>query len=76
MSHLELNILSAIQGMPAIWDVRYWEVSLCIVDVRIDLVIENAVLDLKQLAYFLPSLCTMSYSSVRFQVLRDLSIFP
>ena len=28
MSHLELNILSAIQGMSAVWDVRYWEVSL------------------------------------------------
>ena len=28
MSHLGLNILSAIQGMPAIWHVRYWEVSL------------------------------------------------
>ena len=28
MSHLGLNILSAIQGMPAIWHIRYWEVSL------------------------------------------------
>ena len=28
MSHLGLNILSAIQGMPAIWHVRYREVSL------------------------------------------------
>ena len=28
MSHWGLNILSAIQGVPAIWDVRYWEVSL------------------------------------------------
>ena len=25
MSHLGLNILSAIQGMSAIWDVRYWK---------------------------------------------------
>ena len=24
------NILPTIQGMPAIWDVRYWEVSLCL----------------------------------------------
>ena len=23
-----LNVLSAIHGMSAIWDVRYWEVSL------------------------------------------------
>ena len=28
MSHLGLNTLSAIQVMSAIWDVRYWEVSL------------------------------------------------
>ena len=28
MSHLRQNILSAIQGMSAIWDVRYWQVSL------------------------------------------------
>ena len=28
LSQLELNILSAIEGMSAIWDVRYWEVSL------------------------------------------------
>ena len=28
MSHLGLIVLSAIQGMSAIWDVRYWEVSL------------------------------------------------
>ena len=27
--HLGLNILSAIQGMSAIWNVRYWEVWLC-----------------------------------------------
>ena len=27
-SHLGLNVLSAIHGMSAIWDVRYWEVSL------------------------------------------------
>ena len=33
LSRLGLNILSAIQGMPAIWDVRYWEVSLYIVHV-------------------------------------------
>ena len=26
--HLGLNILSAFHGMFAIWDVRYWEVSL------------------------------------------------
>ena len=28
LSHLGQNILSAIQGMSAIWDIRYWEVSL------------------------------------------------
>ena len=28
MSYLGLNILSAIQGMSPVWDVRYWEVSL------------------------------------------------
>ena len=28
MSHLGLNILSAIYDMSAIWDVRYWEISL------------------------------------------------
>ena len=28
LSHLGLNVLSAIHGMSAIWDVRYWEVSL------------------------------------------------
>ena len=28
LSHLGLNALSAIQGMSAIWNVRYWEVSL------------------------------------------------
>ena len=28
LSHLGLNILSAIQGMSAIWDIRYWEASL------------------------------------------------
>ena len=30
LSHLELNVLPAIQGMSAIWDVRYWEVALFI----------------------------------------------
>ena len=24
-----LNVLSAIDGMSALWDVRYWEVSQC-----------------------------------------------
>ena len=28
LSHLGLNILSAIHGMSAIWDFHYWEVSL------------------------------------------------
>ena len=28
LSHLGLNILFAIQDMSAIWDVRYWKVSL------------------------------------------------
>ena len=28
LSHLGLNVLPAIHGMSAIWDVRYWEVSL------------------------------------------------
>ena len=28
MSHLGLPVLSTIHGMSAIWDVRYWEVSL------------------------------------------------
>ena len=28
LSHLGLNILSAIEGMSTIWDVRYWDVSL------------------------------------------------
>ena len=30
ISHLRLNTLSTIQGMSAIWDVRYWEVSVYI----------------------------------------------
>ena len=29
LSHLELNVFSAIHGMSAIWDIRYWKVSLC-----------------------------------------------
>ena len=28
LSYFGLNIVSAIQGMSAIWDVGYWEVSL------------------------------------------------
>ena len=28
LSHLRINILSAIHDMSAIWDVCYWEVSL------------------------------------------------
>ena len=28
LSHLGLNVFSAIHGMPAIWNVHYWEVSL------------------------------------------------
>ena len=28
LSHLRLSVLSAIHGMSAIWNVRYWEVSL------------------------------------------------
>ena len=28
LSYLGLNVSSAIHGMSAIWDVRYWDVSL------------------------------------------------
>ena len=27
---MRLSVLSAVHGMPAIWDVRFWEVSLYI----------------------------------------------
>ena len=30
MPHFELYVLSAIPGMSAVWDIRYWEVSLYI----------------------------------------------